>query len=59
MARAANHSITRLSSLIRDPFVATAFRRAEDDGTAPVCAVPNRPPVLSGGFARQLAEVEG
>jgi hypothetical protein len=35
MARATNHSTTRLSNLFRDPFLRAAFKAAEDDGTAP------------------------
>jgi hypothetical protein len=35
MARATNHSTTRLSNLFRDPFLRAAFNAAEDDGTAP------------------------
>jgi hypothetical protein len=35
MARATNHSTTRLSNLFRDPFLRAAFKAAEDDGTSP------------------------
>jgi hypothetical protein len=34
MARATNHSTTRLSNLFRDPFLRAAFKAAEDDGTS-------------------------
>lgn len=38
-----------LSSLIRDPFVASAFRRAERDNGSAVCVPGPKAPVLVGG----------
>lgn len=57
----------RLSQLIRDPFVAAAFRAAEDDGLAPDLVDVDHPTVLGGGAAeilpatsrRLLAAAEG
>jgi hypothetical protein len=41
--------VIRLSTLFTDPFVAEAFRRAEEDGTAPaVAAVEPRKPLQGG-----------
>jgi hypothetical protein len=49
-----------LSHLFRDPFVAAAFRAAEDDGLAPSLVHVDRPEKLDGGAAeRILAMVEG
>jgi hypothetical protein len=46
--------MVRLSTIIRDPFVATAFRRAERDaGDAPV-EVPCAPRPLVGGAAQRI-----
>jgi hypothetical protein len=43
-----------LSALIRDPFVAAAFRRAErDNGSALVVPAP-KSPVLAGGAALEV-----
>lgn len=50
MARATDKHIT-LSSLIRAPFVRAAFEAAERDGLAPLPALIDAPPVLSGGEA--------
>lgn len=44
-------AVNRLSLMIRDPFVAAAFRAAEDDGTAPAWADVDQPKVLDGGAA--------
>lgn len=57
MARATDQSITKLSSLIRDPFVRAAFEAAERDGLAPL-GIPRRdpPPSLNGGEAVPRAE---
>jgi hypothetical protein len=47
---------TRLSSLISDPFVRSAFERAErDEGPQPIEA--KAPKVLSGGAAEELEVV--
>lgn len=52
MARAdSNHTTKPLSSLIRDPFVAAAFRRAEDDGLASEPLAVDQPRTLGGGAA--------
>ena len=40
--------------MIRDPFVAAAFRRAEDDGLAPALVGVDHPKVLNGGAAEIL-----
>jgi hypothetical protein len=37
--------------MIRDPFVAAAFRAAEDDGLAPNMAEVDHPKTLDGGAA--------
>ncbi|MBU6463226.1 MAG: hypothetical protein KGL35_21875 [Bradyrhizobium sp.] len=39
----------RLSQMIRDPFVAAAFRAAEDDGLAPIPVDLDHPKALDGG----------
>jgi hypothetical protein len=57
----------QISLMTRDPFVAEAFRRAEDDGLAPDLVESDHPKHLDGGAAevigatgRQiLAMVEG
>jgi hypothetical protein len=50
----------QISLMIRDPYVAAAFRRAEDDGLAPGYATSDRPRALNGGAAEPvLAMVEG
>jgi hypothetical protein len=43
-----------LSHLFRDPFVAAAFRAAEDDGLAPSLVVVDQPPALTGGSAEPV-----
>lgn len=56
-----------LSHLFRDPFVAAAFKAAEDDGLAPDLVETDHPKHLDGGAAevigatgrRVLAMVEG
>jgi hypothetical protein len=56
-----------LSHLFQDPFVAAAFKAAEDDGLAPDMAETDHPKHLDGGTAeligatgrRILATVEG
>jgi hypothetical protein len=40
-----------LSQLFRDPYVAAAFRAAEDDGLAPDLAEIDHPKTLDGGAA--------
>lgn len=51
MPKADSNHTTRLSSLIRDPFVRAAFEAAERDGSAPSLAVADRPRPLNGGAA--------
>lgn len=46
----------RLSQLTRDPFVATAFRAAEDDGLAPEFVDVDNPPTLDGGAAEVIPD---
>jgi len=48
MARADAHPTTKLSSLIRDPFVRAAFEAAERDGLLARHAMPVRD--LAGSF---------
>jgi hypothetical protein len=46
--------------MISDPFVAAAFKAAEDDGMAPDMAQVDQPHTLDGGAAeRVLATAEG
>jgi hypothetical protein len=54
MARADSSCTTKLSSLIRDPFVRAAFAAAEDDGLAPTLVDTDHPPCLTGGAAEML-----
>jgi len=50
----------QISLMIRDPFVAAAFKAAEDDGLAPSLVQIDRPEMLDGGAAeRVLLAVEG
>jgi hypothetical protein len=50
----------QISLMIRDPFVAAAFRAAEDDGLAPSHVTIDRPRTPNGGAAeRVLAMAEG
>jgi hypothetical protein len=49
----------QISLMIRDPFVAAAFKAAEDDGLAPSLVMIDRPRTLDGGAAeRVIAMVE-
>jgi hypothetical protein len=41
----------QISLMIRDPFVATAFRAAEDDGLASALVYVDQPRTLDGGAA--------
>lgn len=43
--------MTRISELIRDPFVKAAFERAERDGSAGMARLPERRPDEGGGAA--------
>jgi hypothetical protein len=54
MAGAADHPTTKLSSMIRDPFVRAAFEAVERDGLSPAAAVIDRPPALVGGAAAEI-----
>jgi hypothetical protein len=50
----------QISLMIRDPYVARAFRAAEDDGLAPSLVTIDRPRTLNGGAAEPvLAMAEG
>jgi hypothetical protein len=50
----------QISLMIRDPFVAAAFKAAEDDGLAPALVDLDQPRTLDGGAAeRVLAMAEG
>lgn len=51
MAQANSNNTTKLSSLFRDPFVAAAFRNAEDDGLTGEPVAVDRAPTLNGGAA--------
>jgi hypothetical protein len=44
----------RLSQLTRDPYVAAAFRAAEEDGFDPDLVEIDNPPKLSGGAAEVI-----
>jgi hypothetical protein len=46
--------LIRLSTIIRDPFVATAFRRAERDADDAPVEVPREPRPLAGGAAEPI-----
>lgn len=45
-----------LSRLIRDPFVASAFRAGEDDGLAPDLVEIDHPKILNGGAAEVVPD---
>lgn len=47
----------QISLMIRDPFVAAAFRAVEDDGLAPSLADVDRPNILNGGAAERVLEL--
>ncbi|WOH55054.1 hypothetical protein [Bradyrhizobium sp. BWC-3-1] len=51
MARADSNHSTKLSCLFRDPFVAAAFRRAEDEGLTGEPVMVDQPRTLDGGAA--------
>ena len=51
MAQADHEHTTKLSCLIRDPFVRAAFEAAEKDGLAPLSVLNDAPPSLDGGEA--------
>jgi hypothetical protein len=44
----------QISLMIRDPFVASAFRAAEDDGLAPNLVEVDHPRTLDGGAAEPV-----
>lgn len=48
------NTTTPLSELFTDPFVAQAFRSAEDGQPDGLFAVSNPPPVLTGGAVEEL-----
>jgi hypothetical protein len=47
----------QISLMIRDPFVAAAFRAAEDDGLAPALVEIDNPLTLDGGAAERVLEM--
>jgi hypothetical protein len=47
----------QISLMIRDPFVAAAFKAAEDDGLAPDLVMIDRPRTLNGGAAERVLEL--
>lgn len=69
MARATSTSTTKptaflnaaprihLAHLIRDPYVAAAFRAAENDGSAPALVEVDRPKRRDGGAAEPVLEM--
>jgi hypothetical protein len=59
MARATQQPTIKLSSLFTDPFVAAAFRAAEDDGLAPALVETDHPRTLDGGAAERMTETTG
>jgi hypothetical protein len=46
----------RVSQMIRNPFVAAAFRAAEDDGLAPDLVETDHPKRLDGGAAEVIGD---
>jgi hypothetical protein len=44
----------QLSLMIRDPFVAAAFKAAEDDGLTPALVEIDHPRILDGGAAERV-----
>lgn len=46
----------QISLVIRDPFVAAAFRAAEEDGLAPSLIEIDHPRTLDGGVAERILE---
>jgi hypothetical protein len=46
-----------LSHLFHDPFVAAAFKAAEDDGLAPAMVSIDRPAGLGGGASETVLEI--
>jgi hypothetical protein len=46
----------QLSLMIRDPFVAAAFKAAEDDGLAPDLVDLDHPRILDGGAAEVIGD---
>jgi hypothetical protein len=47
----------QISLMIRDPYVARAFRAAEEDGLAPSLVNIDRPRMLNGGAAEPVLEI--
>jgi hypothetical protein len=46
----------QISLMIRDPFVAAAFKAAEDDGLAPSLVQIDHPKTLDGGAAEVIGD---
>jgi hypothetical protein len=61
MAEADSNHTTKLSALIRDPFVRDAFLRAETDLGDDYAALveTDHPPMLDGGAAERMTEAAG
>ncbi len=60
MAQANSNHTTKISEMIRDPFVRAAFARAEeDDGGCPALAETDHPRHLDGGAAERMTETTG
>jgi hypothetical protein len=49
----------QISLMIHDPYVAKAFKAAEDDGLAPCMAAVDQPRPLNGGAAEPVLEALG
>jgi hypothetical protein len=47
----------QISLMIRDPYVARAFRAAEEDGLAPSLVNIDRPRMLNGGAAEPVLKI--
>jgi hypothetical protein len=58
MARATQHSTTKLSAMFRDPYLRAAFQAAEDDGLEPAFVEQDHPLTLDGGAAVSAELVE-
>lgn len=47
----------QISLMIRDPFVRSAFERAERDGSSPSLVAVDRPQIVNGGAAKHVLEI--
>ena len=48
----------KLSTMFKDEFVASAFRRSENDGLAPLAVEADRPRTLDGGAIAAIVAEE-